>query len=132
MEITEHQANMLRALADGKRMQVIDKRAASAGCFDITTLDNFMLFITDSDRYEVRIKPDVIVVNGIEVPAGVTKAPAEGDLFYTASPGHPDWISTAHWYGDENQELRLARGLVYTDRTACELRSKAMAAHMPG
>lgn len=131
MEITEHQANMFRALADGKRLQVVDK-AVGDYAFDLTTLDNFMLFITDADRYEVRIKPDVIVVNGIEVPAPETANGVHGDKFYFPDASAQKFYGAGVWGDGWLCKLMLERGLVYARPEDAAARCKAMLAHKPG
>lgn len=133
MEITEHQANMLRALADGKRMQVVDKTLASGNRWDITTLDNFMLFISDAHRYEVRIKPDVIVVNGIEVPAPEKVAPASGASYWVALPTEECGASAIrHWRESKYEFQWIEFGIVHLDPESACIHGKAMRAHKPG
>ncbi|UIS65438.1 hypothetical protein [Acidovorax phage AP1] len=132
MEITEHQANMFRALADGKRMQVVDKKLVPNRAFDITTLDNFMLFIADNDRYEVRIKPDVIVVNGIEVPAPEKVAPKLGDVYYAPSPLMVSSCTEFTWCEDSEDRRFLECGLVHRCKEHAVAHCEAMLAHKPG
>ncbi|GEM_PF-4806120 len=132
MEITEHQANMLRAVLDGKKLEVVEKKTAHGSRFEIKTLDNFMLFISSPDWYEVRIKPDVIVVNGIEVPAPEKEAPAIGERYYVASPTHDDAYRWATWCDDEQDRRYLRLDVLHKSRDAAAAHGKAMLAHKPG
>lgn len=131
MEITEHQADLFRALADGKRMQVIDKKK---NCnFEIATLDNFMLFISECERYEVRIKPDVIIVNGIEVPAPVKQELTKDTKYWIAIASDEEGCSTCfQWGGGETDSRWLSYGIVHLSRYAAAAHGKAMRAHKPG
>lgn len=76
--------------------------------------------------HDYRRKPRMIVVNGIKVQAGETEAPADGTEYYFPDTSGTDWIQTDHWHGTDLDVLCLFRGLLYTDRAACEQRAKAM------
>lgn len=133
MEITEHQANMLRALADGKKLEVVHEKTAPGKWFEIQTIDNFMLFISSPDWYEVRIKPDVIVVNGIEMPAPERRPLERGDIYYVPCPLMKSYCAEFVWSSDMEDDMRfLERGLVYRDRDNAAARGEEMLAHKPG
>lgn len=137
MEITEHQANMLRALADKKTLQFREKARVGTTDFaeefaNISNLNSALLFI-DSDNYEVRIKPDVIVVNGIEVPAPEKSEPARGVEYWIADPSTEDAVSGPfHWADVTDDRNWLRFGLVYLNAEAASAHGKAMRAHKPG
>lgn len=132
MEITEHQANMLRALADGKKLEAVHEKTAPGKWFEIQTLDNFMLFISSPDWYEVRIKPDVIVVNGIEVPAPEKVALGHGENYYLACPNREDGWVQSRWRGDDEDRLLLRLQILHRTPEAAGAHGKAMRAHKPG
>lgn len=136
MEITEHQANMLRALADKKTLQFREKARVGTTDFaeefaNISNLSSALLFI-DSDKYEVRIKPDVIVVNGIEVPAPEKVAPAIGTKYYFPEPTFEDYYGECSWDDASTDQRILCRGQMHLDAHGAVAHCKAMLAHMPG
>lgn len=139
MEITEHQANMLRALADKKALQYRKKVPTNSESFpysyaNVVDVDAALGFIM-SDLFEVRIKPDVIVVNGIEVPAPEKVAPVVGKRYFVPLLGAHDLVHTCYWArggGDTDDLQYLERGLVHLCRENAAAHSKALLAHKPG
>lgn len=131
MELSEHQANILRAAADGKTLQVIEKKTFPEAAFEITTFDNLLLFVASPDRYEVRIKPDVIIVSGIEVPAPETAKGVHGDEFYFPDASQKAFYGINVWGDGWLCQLLLDRGLVYARPEDAAARCKAMLAYKP-
>ncbi len=136
MEITEHQANMLRALADGKTLQAcqvepLDGLPLNGTWFNIEELNNALLFLT-SKNYCVRIKPDVIVVNGIEVPAPEREKLAISATYYVPSLA-AEYLALAYeWCGAARDQTNLDRGIIHANRDNAVAHAKAMLAHKPG
>ncbi len=137
MEITEHQANMLRALADKKTLQFREVLPEGSSSFayeyaNITNLPSAVLFI-NSDKYEVRIKPDVIVVNCIEVPAPEKTVLERNSEYWVADVAEEDGCSgPIYWGGDEDDQRWLRYGILHLSRDAASAHGKAMRAHKPG
>ncbi|AXY83351.1 hypothetical protein [Acidovorax phage ACPWH] len=123
-------AQVLRWIADGLVVQFRNGAGAWRDQPADTTLREISYCIYPPDRYRpAPPKPRMIVVNGIEVQAGETSAPAYGTQCFIPSPAHPDWVAAFAWDEDREQyRMRLNRGLVYLDRATCEQRSKAMVA----
>lgn len=136
MEITEHQANMLRALADRKTLQFREKSRVGTTDFgeefaNLTNLHSALLFI-DSDKYEVRIKPDVIIVNGIGVPAPEKESFLQGESYYLACPSREEGWMQSRWRGDDEDKLLLRLQILHCSPEAAGAHGKAMRAHKPG
>lgn len=134
MEITEHQANILRALLDRKRIQYC-RKAAYANEKDYVDVEDWSLVLTFlmSPTHEVRIKPDVIIVNGIEVPAPEKEELPEGANYWIANATDDDGRSLAFcWHGGDTDKKWLRYGIVHTSSDAAAAHGKAMRAHKPG
>ncbi len=133
MEITEHQAKILQALLDRKRIQY-RRKAVYANEKDYVDVEDWTLVLTFlmSPTHEVRIKPDVIIVNGIEVPAPEKVPPTSEERYYVASPTDDEGYRWATWCDDE-QDLRYLRlQVLHKTQEAAVSHSKAMLAHKPG
>ncbi len=135
MEITEHQANLLHALADGETLQAcqvepLDGLPVNATWFNIDRLENALLFIS-SKNYNVRIKPDVIVVNGIEVPAPEA-LPVVGKDYYYPAPDAGRYYGVVEWGDSQFCEQLLSRKMVFSTPEAATACAKAWIAHKPG
>ena len=130
MEITKHQANMLRALADKKTLQF--RKKGTEGSYSVVHSIFSLLTFIESDDYEVRIKPDVIVVNGIEVPAPEKARLQFGEDYYIAvSTEERGWAQfTWHDDGDDKRFLRLQ--ILHKTPEAAGAHGRAMRAHKQG
>lgn len=68
MNTPHPQAEILRAIADGKMIQV-RKRKMNAPWW--VPQENILSFVCETDRYEFRIKSETVAINNIEVPCPV-------------------------------------------------------------
>ena len=130
MKFTDEEAAWLRAALDGKTVQYRKK----ANSFGWTTANSFfedIIAMTSLD-YEVRIKPDVIIVNGIEVPAPEKESFLQGESYYLACPSREEGWMQSRWRGDDEDKLLLRLQILHCSPEAAGAHGKAMRAHKPG
>ena len=78
-------STILKAVAEGKTAQVVDPNIPGVWT-DITA--EAAIAAVSAQTYtpeDMRVKPDVVVINGYEVMAPLRKAPACGTEYYPAS-----------------------------------------------
>ena len=88
-----------------------------------------MKYVDDPDfagACEYRIAPRMILVNGVEVPAGEKEAPSKGATYYIPDPGEESLAYDFSWSDDDMDARFLERGLVYLDKESAIARAKAM------
>lgn len=73
-----------------------------------------------------RIAPRTILVNGVEVPAPETVAPAYGSGYYTPHVTREQGYSKDTWDGASFDLHVLEQGIVYLNKEDAIARSKAM------
>ena len=118
-------ADLLRAIADGKQMQ---GRLTADGCdwFDIYP-DQAIGAIASDYSMDIRIKPGTVTINGIECPAPMRKKPSYGSIYYMPAI---DLMSRSAigftWVGGSTDEFLFDRGLCF----ATEADAKAVAEAM--
>lgn len=133
MKFTEAEATWLRAALDGKTVQWRNKATGPNGDWrDAKNFRNDVVILSQPEMFEVRIKPDVIVVNGIEVPAPEKEAPAYGSEYYVPNCSHEECYYTTTWFGSELDKRRLERGVVHLVPQNASVHGKAQLAHKPG
>lgn len=130
MKFTEAEAAWLRAALDGKTVEY-RKKTNSYGWTTATAFFEDVIHLSHPD-YEVRIKPDVIIVNGIEVPAPEKLAPLEGKKYFFPGPGSERDCIASFWDGVPCDIRRLEQGLVHVCEENAIAHAKAMRAHKPG
>lgn len=81
---------------------------------------------------EYRRKPQVILVNGIEVPAPETKAPAPGTTYFIADPANANHQRPRSWVDKGCDHEVLKRGLVHLTPSVAIAHAKAMLAWKKG
>jgi hypothetical protein len=77
----------------------------------------------------IRLKPKpqpTIRVNGVEVPAPETVAPAVGDMYYVANLAGENLYVCHHWCDDKADIEWLDKGLAYLTAENAIARSEAM------
>lgn len=81
--MAEHKyAEILRAIADGKQFQYKGTGLYSADWFDYDREELLKDIAEYSPHDEIRIKPEFVLINGIEVPKPLTKLPADGEYVF--------------------------------------------------
>lgn len=76
--------------------------------------------------YEYRRKPKTILVNGIEVPEPVRKPLKYSETYWLAVPTNRNRAVSATWFGDDDDELFLRKGLVHLTKETAILHAEAM------
>lgn len=104
-------ADLLRAIADGRQMQ---GRLPEDGCdwFDIYP-DQAIGAIASDYSMKVRIKPDTVTINGIECPAPMTEVPEMGSCYYAPTPTCEAKFTPWGWSNDASDQRLFAEGLCF-------------------
>lgn len=133
MKISEHTAAWMRAALEGKKIQWRNRNSNPDNWFYADDFDKDAVFLTQPDVYEVRIKPDLIVVNGIEVPAPIKAELKEDEIFWVADPTAEGGVSgPLYWIGNSTELMWLGIGILHKEKEPAAAHSKAMLAHKPG
>lgn len=131
MNFTEAQKAWLRAALEGKTVQW--RSIANEGVWHSATDFGKDATLLTMGKVEVRIKPDVIIVNGIEVPAPEKNELEEGAEYWLADVTEEKGFSGARYWVDRQQDLDWLRfGLVHRHKEAAAAHGIAMRAHKPG
>lgn len=75
---------------------------------------------------KLRVKPKIILINGIEVPAPEQQALDIGTLYYTPSMWSDYQYRRWLWTNDGEDKRSLSRGLVHLTKEAAEQHTKAL------
>lgn len=123
-------ADLLRAIADGKQMQ---GRLQEDGCdwFDIYP-DQAIGAIASDYSMKVRIKPETVLINGIECPAPMRVAPALGAMFYCPDIVRKNGYNACVWYGSVADENLLANGVCFATTEDAAAAAHAITALLAG
>lgn len=121
MKEHEH-AELLRAIADGKQMQVQDHTGTWYNCCGTTALRT----ITEGlfRRTNLRIKPDTITVNGIEVPEPLRDFPPKIGCYWAVSPYHG--TARIDYRADKEDQHALNAGLCHATEEAARAHFEAI------
>ena len=129
--MTPHpQAHLLRAIADGRQMQ---GRLPEDGCdwFDIYP-DQAIGAIASDYSMKVRIKPDTVLINGIECPAPMRVEPEQGSLYYAPTPTREVKFTPWGWSNDASDRRFFAEGLCFATAEDAAAAARAMIAPLKG
>lgn len=133
MKFTEDEAAWLRAALAGKTVQYRKKTDTAYSGYGWTTAVSFFEDVIHMSRpdYEVRIKPNVIIVNGLEVPAPEKEAPRKGTVYYVPGATVAKLFLEAVWISDSDDIRLLERGLVFMESEHAIAMAEAMLAYKP-
>lgn len=134
MKFTNEEVTWLRAALDGKAVQWRSKDNGPEWPWsDAESFAKDAVILSQPWHYEVRIKPDVIIVNGIEVPAPEKTELPDGTTYWVADVGEEECCSSGIiWVGDKSDKRWLSYGIVHTSPKAAAAHGIAMRAHKPG
>ena len=132
MKISEDTAAWMRAALEGKKIQWRNRNSCPDNWFYADDFDKDAVFLTQPDVYEVRIKPDVIVVNGIEVPAPERVRPRLRTTYYVPSLVSQEYVIQYEWCEVDRDDMHLSREVVHLEKANAVAHSKAMLSHKPG
>ena len=122
-------AHVLHAIADGKVIQRYFGNEVVWPTVSSTRLLEFIAAGEAGDPAEYRVKPDTIMVNGIEVPGPLRVAPADGKPYWIANITSVEFDQfELCWDGIELEMTWLQRGLVHLSKENAIAHAKAMVA----
>jgi hypothetical protein len=80
------------------------------------------------EPYEYALAPKTRMINGFEVPAPVRDGSAFGYMqqYFHVDLSGKDLFATSYWVDDWIDNLRLHRGLVFTDNRSASANGKAL------
>lgn len=78
------------------------------------------------DGCEWRVKPEIIIVNGFEVPKPMREEPDVGSAYYITSFDTVDGYEKYHWFGDDIEQLWMSKGICHFTKEAAIAHAKAM------
>lgn len=113
-------ADLLIAIANGEQMQVM----VSFGEWKDCSAEAALLSIADC-RYEVRIKPKIIFINCIDVPAPVTEPLEMGQEYWTFGVIDKNAFRST-WIGHPSDELHLKRRTIHLTKEAAQAHLEAI------
>jgi hypothetical protein len=121
-ELTPHpQADILIAIARGKTVQMRNALRESKIWHDEPTPFEYL----SDDRFEWRIKPETITINGHEVPAPVRESSPDVE-YWCVDLNSKMRAHRNDFYGDETQERCLKLGLVHLTQEAAIAHAEAL------
>lgn len=127
-------ADLLRAIADGKQMQCYDATNSRDGRAWINAVAEFALYELSkgSSGLPIRIKPDTIIVNGVECNAPMRVEPEMGNWYYTPTPTNEAKFTLWAWSNDASDKRFFAEGLCFATAEDAAAAARAMIAPLKG
>lgn len=122
----EHKhAEVLRALADGVPIDEFEIEYLGQG---FGKLKYYLLCdaIMDPDNWEIRRKPQYIIVNGFKVPKPLDVMPKHGTDYFIPNPCEDDMFSDCGWRFDDEDTMYFRRNIVHPTKEAAIAHAKAM------
>lgn len=120
----EHpQAEILRAIADGKTVQIRNLHT-DENWFTPTYAAKYV----DDPNFEFRIKPKTITINGHGVPKPVREPLENGDKYWMPDIKYPDTYlyNTNTWNGCVTDVARLKNGVIHLTKEAAIAHAEAL------
>ena len=115
------QADILRAIADGKQIQY----RYSSGWIDTGYIDILGLLYNKVDC-QFRIKPKTININGIEVPEPMREEPKKGTQVWVADLMNAGEVTCTSWYSGVAHKDYLKNGLCHLTEEAATIHANAL------
>lgn len=117
------QAEILRAIADGKTVQMRNALRGSQVWTDEPTPFEYL----SDDRFEWRVKPETININGHEVPRPVREPLTEDQDFYVVAVTQIRRPRCFRWNPDSDvMQSWLKRGLIHLTEAAAIAHAEAL------
>lgn len=113
------EAEILRAIADGKRM-----RMRINNVFEDVTGDEALKYMLSGQ--DISIKPETITINGHEVPCPVREPLKDAQCYWFVSFWGLDIVDEAIWWRDEIDNKRLEHGLIHYTKEAAIAHAEAL------
>jgi hypothetical protein len=122
MEKHKH-SEILHAYADGKTIQMRSIKEYDDN--EWWEPSDILEFIND-DQHEFRVKPSIIIINGIEVPEPLRDAPPKGTLYFVPDSKDPKGLFFPSWWdGSEDDFARLEAGVVHLSKENASIHAEA-------
>ena len=126
-------AAALRALADGEILEFQPLEYDPEGgkwttliAESSAVLDHLVYGITYAYRFRARSR--TVIVNGIEIPAPLTKMPEEGTTCWVSCPTFTEYCYERTWRMDMVSERMFMRGIIHKDYLSAAAHGRAMVA----
>lgn len=123
MNTPHPQADILRAIADGKTVQMRSTSAYEAN--EWWEPGDILRYINDG-HHEFRIKPETININGHEVPAPVQEPLEKGQVYWLVRCCSTVGSESQTWNGDPHDFLWLKNGLIHLHHKAADAHTEAL------
>lgn len=118
-------ADFLIAIAEGKNLQI---KSPSQGWIELSS-DGFFEILLHKNvcKKNIRVKPDLIKINGFEFSKPLSKAPEKGTSYYVPCMDGSNFLCRHHTWTGKNSDWRfLKRGLVHLDEYDAAIHTKAL------
>lgn len=124
--MTPHKhAEVLRQIADGAALDEFEVHYLRSDDVATTTLwHRIGDIVRNPDEWEIRRKPQHIIVNGFKVPKPLDAVPIGRVYTPALMAGYEGW--TTFWLEPENKDLAIQRGIAHATNEAAEAHAKAM------
>lgn len=114
MNTPHPQADILRAIADGREIQGRHFTNNNVGGWvDMTHSTALSALNTANPGWSLRIKPATIRIGSAEVNAPMREAPARGKTYWVPAIDSASLRVTYEWQGDSMDRRLLSRGLCF-------------------
>ena len=117
------QANILRAIADGKVVQM--RSTVNMKDNDWWEPADVLSYI-GSGTHEFRIKPETININGFDVPIPMREPLKLGQMYFFVHCWDDAVVSEVIWNGDRIDRHRLKWGLIHSTKEAAIAHAEAL------
>lgn len=118
MNTPHPQAEILRAIADGKTVQMSNK--------DYEWVDAGLKCLVNYPTGAFRIKPETININGHEVPAPVREPLKRGQTYWLVRCCSTVGSESQTWHGDPQDFLWLKNGLIHLHHKNADAHTEAL------
>lgn len=123
------QADLLRAIADGKQMQKPESRVSPKNWHDVSAEEALCALVNGTP---VRIKPGTVTINGIECNAPMRVAPALQTMYFKPDPDWEKMYDRCMWAGRALDHSRFSLGLCFATANDAAAAARAMVAPLKG
>ena len=117
-------AEILHAIAEGKQIQFY---SSSNGWVDQSYVQTLLEIVDEAfPTNKYRIKPDVILINSIEVPKSCTVELCDKEVYYYPCIETGDKFTRVEWHSDIYDKRLLKLGLVHLTKEAAIKHAEAL------
>lgn len=128
MELIKYDKEILQAIVDGKEIEQLTNDGNFLNCPAYMALQ----VISSGHSEYLRIKPETVMINGVEVPKPIDKAPKWGEIMYLVMPTSTELTYCLGWTGSVEDMRFLSRGRLHPTEEAAIQHAKAEIAAVGG